>query len=165
MWWPIGWKVSFTIDELCLRRGQQLPLRPERCSTELKKRIGNAIDQTTDSQPKESSHETSDNPSIAGSKLHRLEHDGSKRSCLRSRRGSRRLRRCGRSCRRRTACCSTCCRRCCCRATGRRCGATGWCSPQGVLNNPRRIRSKATWTRYRRCAAASCNAAGGVADR
>jgi hypothetical protein len=49
-------------------------------------------DQANDVQPKENSHETSDNLSIAGRRLRRLEHDGIKRGGLRAGRRSRWMR-------------------------------------------------------------------------
>jgi hypothetical protein len=83
------------------------------------KRRGIEIDQPNDVQPKENSDETSDYLSIAGSKLRRIEHGGSKRRCLRSRRLSRRLRWRRRRCGRQTS--------------GYRAAAGCGCSPQGVL--------------------------------
>jgi hypothetical protein len=100
------------------------------------RRSGIAIDRMIDLQPRENTHETSDDSRIAGRKLHRLEHYGSKRRRLRARRGSRGLRRRRRGCRRRTARRPSRC--CCCSAT------EGRCSSQGVLIFLRPIRSQKT---------------------
>src|SRR5712671_1134876 len=73
-------------------------------------------------------HEACSCPSIDGSRLHRLEHYGSKRRRLRSRCVPGRLRQCRRCRGRRTSCCPPCCPCCCCRAT------RGRCTPQSVLS-------------------------------
>src|SRR6266550_2219297 len=85
------------------------------------------------SQLKENSYEACNHPSIAGSRLHRLDNDGSKRRRLRSRCVSGRLRQCRRCRGRRT---SSCCPCCCCRAT------RGRCTPQGVLIIGQRVTLK-----------------------
>src|SRR5260370_26126527 len=82
-------------------------------------RIG--IDRIIDLHPGESRHETPHYPSSSGRKLHRHEHDRSKRGGLRSRCVSRRLRRRRQDRLRCTTCCPSGCPCCRCRATAARC--------------------------------------------
>jgi len=112
------------IDETCLRGNRPLSLRPERRSAGLPS-DAKLVGQSNDVQPKESSHEASDDLSIAGRKLRRLEHHGCRYGGLRARRLSRGLRRSRRRRGRWSSCGPTRCRGC---------AAAGRCrSPQGVL--------------------------------
>jgi hypothetical protein len=112
------------IDETCLRGNRPLSLRPERCRVGLPS-DAKLMDQSNDVQPKQNSHEASDDLSIAGRKLRRLEHPGCRCGGLRARRLPRGLRR---SRRRRGRWSSSGPTRC------RGYAAAGRCrSPQGVL--------------------------------
>ena len=63
------------IDETCLRGNRPLSLRPERRSAGLPS-DAKLMDQSNDLQPKESSHEASDDLSVADRRLHLPEVNG-----------------------------------------------------------------------------------------